>query len=167
MISTLTIAEVNQMHLSAFVEALGAVFEHTPAIAQQAWQERPFFDVSDLHQKMVDVVQHMSQVEQLALIQAHPDLGTKAKMAEASVQEQTGVGLDRLTPEEHARFQVLNQAYKDKFGFPFIVAVKNYTKASILEAFERRLENTADVEMEQALAEITQIAKFRLVELVE
>lgn len=164
--STLTMAEVNQMNLSAFVEALGAVFEHTPAIAHQAWKQRPFFDVSDLHQKMVDVVQHMSRVEQLTLIQAHPDLGSKAKMAEASVQEQAGVGLDQLMPEEYARFQVLNQAYKDKFGFPFIVAVKNHTKASILKAFERRLENTVDAEMEQALTEITQIAKFRLMELV-
>lgn len=164
--STLTMAEVNQMNLSAFVEALGAVFEHTPAIAHQAWRKRPFSDVSDLHQKMVDVVQHISRVEQLVLIQAHPDLGSKAKMAEASVQEQAGVGLDQLTPEEYTRFQVLNQAYRDRFGFPFIVAVKNHTKASILKAFERRLENTVDAEMEQALTEITQIAKFRLMELV-
>lgn len=129
----ITIAEVNQMRQSEFVEALGGVFEHTPAIAQQAWDQRPFIDVSDLHQKMVNVVQQISRAEQLALIRAHPDLGSKAKMAEASVQEQAGVGLNQLTPVEYARFQVLNQAYKDKFGFPFIVAVKNHTKASILE----------------------------------
>ena len=162
----ITIAKVNQMSQSEFVEALGAVFEHTPAIAQQTWEQRPFIDVSDLHQKMVNFMQHMSRVEQLALIQAHPDLGSKAKMAEASVQEQAGVGLDQLTPAEYARFQVLNQAYKGKFGFPFIVAVKNHTRASILAAFDRRLQNSVDSEMEQALTEITQIVKFRLIETI-
>ena len=160
-----TIAELNQMNQAAFVEALGAVFEHTPAIARQAWTHRPFINVSDLHQKMVDVVQSLSQVEQLALIQAHPDLGSKAKMADASVKEQTGLGLNRLNSEEYERFQLLNQAYKNKFGFPFIVAVKNHTKTSILEAFERRLQNTMKAEMEQALREIAQIAKFRLMEM--
>lgn len=162
-----TIAQLNQMSQAAFVEVLGGVFEHTPAIATQAWMQRPFVDINDLYQKMVDVVQQMSQVEQLALIRAHPDLGSKAKMAEASVQEQAGVGLDQLTPEEYERFQVCNQAYKDRFGFPFIIAVKNQTKVSILEAFDRRLQNTKDAEMEQALAEIAQIANFRLMGLVE
>lgn len=162
-----TIAELNQMSQAAFVEALAAVFEHTPAIAQQAWTQRPFIDVDDLHQKMVDVVQHMSRVEQLTLIQAHPDLGSKAKMAAASVKEQAGVGLDQLTPEEYKQFQLFNQAYKDKFGFPFIVAVKNHTKASILKAFDQRLQNATNTEIEQALTEIAQIAKFRLSGLVD
>lgn len=162
-----TIAQLNQMSQVEFVEALGGVFEHTPAIARQAWRQSPFVDVSDLHRKMVDVVQQMSQVEQIALIRAHPDLGSKAKMAEASVQEQSGVGLDQLTSEEYEHFQVCNQAYKDKFGFPFIIAVKNQTKASILEAFAHRLQNSVDAEMEQSLAEIAQIAKFRLMRLVE
>ena len=161
-----TIAELNQMNQEAFVEALGAVFEHTPTIAQQAWTQRPFCDVNILHQKMVEVVQGMSQAEQLALIRAHPDLGSKAKMAEASVKEQVGIGLNQLTPEEYDRILLLNQAYKDKFGFPFIIAVKNHTKASLLEAFEHRLQNSVDAEMELALTEIAQIAKFRLLELV-
>jgi 2-oxo-4-hydroxy-4-carboxy-5-ureidoimidazoline decarboxylase len=161
-----SLADLNQMSQDAFVEALGEVFEHTPAIAQQAWHQRPFKDVTDLHRAMVEVAQAMSQADKLALIKAHPDLGSKAKMATASLQEQAGVGLDQLSPEEYARFQSLNQAYKDRFGFPFIVAVKNHTKASILEAFEQRLQNPMDVEMSQALTEITQIAKFRLLDLV-
>ena len=161
-----TITELNQMNQEAFVEALGAVFEHTPSIAQQAWTLRPFTDVNTLHQKMVEVVQGMSQAEQLALIRAHPDLGSKAKMAEASVKEQTGIGLNQLMPEEYDRILLLNQAYKDKFGFPFIIAVKNHTKATLIETFECRLQNPVDVEMELALTEIAQIAKFRLLELV-
>ncbi len=157
-----SIEQLNQMNQEAFVEALGAVFEDTPAIAHQTWNDRPFRDVADLHQKMVQVVNGMSSDEQLALIKAHPDLGSRAKMAEASVQEQAGVGLDRLSPEEYQRFQSLNQAYKTKFGFPFIIAVKNHTKASILNAFEQRLQNSIEAEKQQALSEIAQIAHFRL-----
>lgn len=160
------IAELNQMSQEAFVEVLGTVFENTPKIASQTWYQRPFTNITDLHQKMVEVVNAMSSDEQLALIRAHPDLGSKAKMAPVSVQEQAGVGLDRLTAEDYERFQSLNQAYKDKFGFPFIIAVKNHTKTSILEAFERRLLNSVEAEMQQAIAEISQIAYFRLLDLV-
>jgi 2-oxo-4-hydroxy-4-carboxy-5-ureidoimidazoline decarboxylase len=161
-----SIAQLNQMNQEAFVAALGAVFEETPTIAWQAWSDRPFRDVADLHQKMVQVVNGMSAEEQLALIKAHPDLGSRAKMAEASVQEQAGVGLDRLSPEEYQRFQFLNQTYRTTFGFPFIIAVKNHTKASILNAFEQRLKNSMEIEKQQALSEIAQIAQFRLQSIV-
>jgi 2-oxo-4-hydroxy-4-carboxy-5-ureidoimidazoline decarboxylase len=161
------IAELNQMSQEAFVKALGAVFEDTPAIAYQVWNQRPFADVAELHQRMVDLVKAMSREQQLALIQAHPDLGSRVKMAEASVKEQAGAGLAQLSREEYDHFQSLNHAYKDKFGFPFIVAVKNHTKGSILDSFERRLENPVEAEMQQALTEIAQIAHFRLVELVK
>lgn len=161
-----SIADLNQMSQEAFVAVLGAVFEDTPAIASQTWYRRPFANVAALHQQMLNVVESLPPEEQVALIRAHPDLGSKAKMAAASVQEQAGVGLDRLTPAEYDRFQALNQAYKDKFGFPFIIAVKNHTKASILNAFECRLQNTADAETAQAIAQIAQIAQFRLREIV-
>lgn len=157
-----SIEQLNQMSQEEFVAALGAVFEETPAIARHTWSDRPFRDVADLHQKMVQVVNGMSADEQLALIRAHPDLGSRAKMADASIQEQAGVGLDRLSPDEYQRFQSLNHAYQTKFGFPFIIAVKNHTKASILNAFEQRLKNSIGVEKQQALSEIAQIARFRL-----
>lgn len=161
-----TLAELNQMSQEIFVEALGAIFEHTPEIAFQTWYQRPFTDITQLHQTMGDAVKAMSSEEKLALIRAHPDLGSKTKMAPASVQEQAGVGLDRLTAEEYERFHCLNKAYKAKFGFPFIIAVKNHNKTSILEAFERRLLNPVEVEMQQAIAEISQIARFRLLDLI-
>jgi 2-oxo-4-hydroxy-4-carboxy-5-ureidoimidazoline decarboxylase len=161
-----TLAQLNQMSQEAFVEALGAVFEDTPAIAYQVWNQSPFTDVTDLHQKMVGVVEAISQDEQLALIRAHPDLGSKVKMAAASVQEQAGVGLDQLTLQEYDRFHLLNQRYKQKFGLPFIIAVKHHTKASILEAFTLRLKNPVDAEMTQAIAEITEIARLRLLDQV-
>jgi 2-oxo-4-hydroxy-4-carboxy-5-ureidoimidazoline decarboxylase len=163
---TYSLQALNQMEQSAFTEALGEIFEQTPTIAAQAWEKRPFESVEDLHQKMVAIVQSMTPEEQLALICAHPDLGSKAKMAEASVQEQAGVGLDRLTPEEYDRFHTLNERYKSQFGFPFIIAVKNHTKSSILEAFETRLEHSQTTEMQQAIAEISQIAYFRLLQQV-
>lgn len=162
-----SIAELNQMHQEPFVEAIGTVFENTPSIAAAAWTERPFHDVAELHATLVRVMQALSPEKQLALIQAHPDLAGKVKMAEASVKEQSGAGLDRLSPDEFERFQQLNQAYKQKFGFPFIIAVRNHTKDSILAAFEQRLHHSVEVEMQQALTEITHITQFRLFDLVE
>ncbi len=158
---------INQMSQAQFVSALGGIFEQTPLIAQSAWHDRPFESVEDLHQKMTAIVHALDLEAQLALITAHPDLGSKAKMADASVKEQAGVGLDRLTPDEYDRFQSLNQAYKDRFGFPFIVAVKNHTKTSILAAFEERLQHSQPEEQQRAIAEICQIAYFRLMDQVK
>jgi 2-oxo-4-hydroxy-4-carboxy-5-ureidoimidazoline decarboxylase len=162
-----SLSELNQMSQAEFVAALGAVFEDTPAIAQQVWHQRPFQDEIELNRCMVDAVKSASLEEQLALIRAHPDLGSKAKMAIASLQEQAGAGLDCLSPEEYDRFIALNRAYKEKFGFPFIIAVKNHTTTSILKAFAQRLENPSKAEMNQALSEIARIAEFRLLELVQ
>jgi 2-oxo-4-hydroxy-4-carboxy-5-ureidoimidazoline decarboxylase len=160
--SKITVNELNQMSQEEFVAVLGAVFEDTPAIAQKAWSKRPFTDVAQLHQSTIAVVKALNAEEQLTLIKAHPDLGSKVKMAQASVKEQAGVGLDRLTPDTSDRFLALNQAYQEKFGFPFIIAVKNLTVSDILDAFERRLLNPPLVEQQQALTEIFAIALSRL-----
>ena len=162
-----TLTQLNQMSQGDFTNVLGEIWESTPEIARQAWHDRPFANVDALYRAMVAIVNNMSNEEQLALIDAHPDLGAKTKMAEASIQEQAGVGLDRLSESEYQRFQSLNQAYKDKFGFPFIVAVKYHTKESILEAFETRLKNDIEREKQQALDEISKIARLRLESLVQ
>ena len=161
-----SLTDLNQMKHTEFTNAFGEIFEKTPTIAAQTWEKRPFKDIDDLHQKMLEVVSAMTNEQQLALIRAHPDLGSKAKMADASVQEQAGVGLDQLNPEEYDRFHALNERYKSQFGFPFIIAVKNHTKDSILAAFETRLEQSQPAEMRQAIAEICQIAYFRLLQQV-
>jgi 2-oxo-4-hydroxy-4-carboxy-5-ureidoimidazoline decarboxylase len=111
---------------------------------------------------MVAVMRSLSPDEQLALIRAHRDLGTRAKMAAASVQEQAGVGLDQLSPERYEELLQLNQAYRDRFQFPFIVAVKEHTQASILATLRQRLTNDRETEHAAALAEIAKIAGFRL-----
>jgi 2-oxo-4-hydroxy-4-carboxy-5-ureidoimidazoline decarboxylase len=157
-----TLAQLDRMSQSEFTTALGEIWEETPAIANQAWHNKPFEDVEALYRAMVAVVENMSETQQLALIKAHPDLGSKTKMAQASVQEQSGVGLNRLSESEYQRFQSLNQAYQDKFGFPFIIAVKYHTKESILEAFEIRLQNSQEEERQEALNEISKIARLRL-----
>ena len=157
-----SLAELNGMSEEQFTEVLGDIWEHTPEIAAKCWSNRPFTGVDILYNSMVKIVEGMGEVKQLALIKAHPDLGSKAKMAEASVQEQAGVGLDRLSTEEYHRFQSLNNAYKNKFGFPFIIAVKHHTKESILESFEHRLENSQEQEKKTALLEISKIARLRL-----
>ena len=161
------LTQLNQMSQAEFTNTLGEIWEETPQIAEQAWHNKPFKDLNALYQAMVAVVNSMSLAEQLALIKAHPDLGSKTKMADASVQEQAGVGLDRLSESEYQQFQSLNQAYKDKFDFPFIVAVKYHTKETILEEFKTRLKNTQEQEKQQALTEISKIAQLRLNSLIK
>jgi 2-oxo-4-hydroxy-4-carboxy-5-ureidoimidazoline decarboxylase len=161
------LAAINQMSQAEFVQAFGAIFEQTPTIAAQAWHQRPFATIDDLHQKMMAVVARFDRAQQLALIRAHPDLGSKAKMAESSVAEQSSVGLDCLNPIEYDRFHQLNQAYQAKFGFPFIIAVKNHTKATILLKFDQRLQNKLDFERARAIEEIVLIARFRLIAAVQ
>lgn len=153
---------INQMTQAEFVAALGAIFEETPSIAERVWNQRPFVSVEALWQAMIDVVKKDSTATQLALIRAHPDLGSRAVMARASVQEQAGAGLSQMSEGNYARFQRLNDAYKQKFGFPFIMAVKGHQMESILQAFEDRLENDVESERRRSLSEIFQIALFRL-----
>ena len=161
-----SLEKLNEMSQEDFTAVLGSVWEHTPEIASVSWLARPFADVDTLHKNMVKVVEGMSEAEKLALIKAHPDLGSKAKMAEASVQEQAGIGLDRLNLEEYNHLLSLNRAYKHKFGFPFIIAVKNHTVKSILESFAERLKNSKKEEKKAALSEISKIARFRLDNLI-
>jgi 2-oxo-4-hydroxy-4-carboxy-5-ureidoimidazoline decarboxylase len=157
-----SLKDLNQSSQAEFVAALGDIFEQTPAIAATVWQQRPFTNRADLHAKMLAIVQALTLEDQLTLILAHPDLGSKARMAITSVQEQASAGLDQLTPGEYERFLELNQRYRGKFGFPFIIAVKHHSKASILEAFQQRLGNSIAQEQQQALAEIGEIARLRL-----
>ena len=153
---------------ASFVERLGGVFEHSPWVAQGAWERRPFADLDHLHGAMCAVVAEAPRRRRLALVRAHPDLAGKAAVAgtltEDSRREQSSAGLDRLTPEEHAAFTSLNAAYRERFGFPFVICVREHTKESILAAARERLEHSEDEELETALGEIAKIARIRLEE---
>jgi len=159
---TYTIAQINQMSQGEFVETLGSIFEDTPKIVAQTWHKRPFRDREHLYQSLISQMLELSDGEKMSLIRSHPDLGSRLKMAPDSIAEQAGAGLDRLSTEEYDRFVALNQAYKQKFGFPFIMAVKGQTKVAILAAFEVRLSHDFQVERERALDEIAKIVQFRL-----
>jgi 2-oxo-4-hydroxy-4-carboxy-5-ureidoimidazoline decarboxylase len=158
----MTIADLNSLERAQFVAAIGWVFEHSPWVAERAWAVRPFVNVEQLHRAMVERVERALPEEQLALLRAHPDLGTRARVSEASSVEQAGAGLDQLTPSEFERLRVLNEAYRDKFGFPFLFAVKGSTKHDILEALERRARSSKEEEYLVALDQVYRIARFRL-----
>lgn len=151
---------------AGFADALGAIFEHSPWIAERAWNRRPFVGANDLMAAMSAVVEAASNDEKLALIRAHPDLAGKAAregaLTEHSTSEQAGAGLDRLSDEEFERFHQLNDAYTARFGFPFVIAVRGHTRETILAAFETRLGNDRATETAEALRNIGLIARFRL-----
>ena len=158
------IEDVNGLAREAFVQALGWIFEHAPWVAERAWAHGPFASLDGLHAAMVAEVQHASREEKLALLRAHPDLGVRARMSDASVKEQSGAGLDRLTPAEFTEFQRMNAAYCEEFGFPFLFAVKGSTKEDILKSLSERLGGTPDEEFRTALEQVFRIARFRLQE---
>lgn len=171
MVAGLTLPDVNRMSAPEFRRALGGVFEHSPWIAEHARAARPFASLEALHAAMVRVVRDASRDERLALLRAHPDLAGRAARAgtlsPASLAEQSSAGLDRLTDEERERFGRLNAGYREKFGFPFIIAVRTQDKTAILAAFERRLGNTVEEEIEAALAQVFDITRLRLDALVK
>ncbi|MGR1216219.1 2-oxo-4-hydroxy-4-carboxy-5-ureidoimidazoline decarboxylase [Metapseudomonas otitidis] len=153
----------------AFVSAFADIYEHSPWVAERAYDlgvDSSLDEIETLHQRMADILLSASHDQQLALINAHPDLAGKAavrgELTEASTNEQAGAGIHECTPDEFARFTELNDAYKAKFGFPFIMAVKGSNRHQILAAFEERIHNSAEAEFQRALAEINKIALFRL-----
>lgn len=164
------LSRLNHCSDSDFVDALGAIFEHSPWVAEAVVSGRPFVSSEQLHKEMSNAVDIAGDELQLELIKAHPDLAGKAalsgELTDESTSEQAGAGLDRLSAEEYQSFHSLNDAYQSKFGFPFIIAVKGHDKHSILDAFQKRLENDCKAEKQTALEQIYRIAKFRLESLI-
>jgi 2-oxo-4-hydroxy-4-carboxy-5-ureidoimidazoline decarboxylase len=167
MADAVTIEQINSASRNEFVERLGWIFEHSPWVAERCWEHRPYKSLEELHRRMVSEVEQAAVHERLALLRAHPDLGSRAKVSAASVNEQAGAGLDRLTPEEHQRLLKSNEAYKTKFGFPFLYAVKGSDKFAIMQALERRLNETPELEFEEALRQVCRIARFRLEDVID
>ncbi len=162
----MTLDALNVADETAFVAALGFIFEHSPWVAARTWPQRPFPTSAALHRAMCGVVAAATSDEQLALIRAHPDLVGQAARAgtlsPASTREQAAAGLDRLAPADVRTFLTLNRAYRDRFGFPFIVCVREHTRDAIVSGLRSRLSNDLRQEMHAALAEIEKIARLRL-----
>ena len=155
---------LNALPSDAFVARLGGIYEHSPWIAERTYAARPFASVDALHAAMQAAMLQASPEEQLALVRAHPELlgRMEAALTQASRSEQVGAGLDRCTAEERARMRELNDCYREKFGFPFIVAVKGLDWAGIIARIEPRLGNTREREIATALEQVGRITRFRL-----
>lgn len=161
-----SIADVNALSLEDFVARFGDVAEHSPWVAEVAAALRPFESREAMVLAFAQAVRTGTREMQRALILAHPDLAGRAalagEIAEDSRREQKGAGLDTLSPEEFARFTDLNRRYRTAFGFPFIFAVRGATKHQILDAFEDRIQNSAELEFDTALGQIARIFRFRI-----
>jgi 2-oxo-4-hydroxy-4-carboxy-5-ureidoimidazoline decarboxylase len=162
--------ELNACTESDFVAALANIFEYSPWVAEQACSQRPFAGVNALFAAMTTAVERAPDGPRMTLIRSHPDLADKTRRAAGltaeSTAEQNSVGLDRLSDAEYEAFERVNNAYRAKFGFPYIVCVRRHTKDSILADFERRLPNDIATETETSIAEICRIAALRLDQLV-
>lgn len=167
----LTLQQINALDQEGFVQALRPLFEGTSWIARQAWYDRPFSSLTDLYQALSRVMYQAPVEQQVALIQAHPDLVGRAALAgtlsRESTSEQASAGLDRLSPEDIVTFTRLNSAYHDRFGFPFVICVRENKKEGILAGFTTRLQHERNQEIETALDEIAKISWLRLVDLVD
>lgn len=166
----MTVGELNALDERAFINALAGVFEHSPWIVERAASLRPFASRDALHAALVDTVARASDEEKLALLRAHPDLAghvaTAGALTSDSASEQSSAGLDACTPDERARIRTLNRRYRERFGFPFILAVRGLDRSSILDTFARRIERERDVEFRECLAQVARIARLRLDALV-
>ena len=152
---------------AAGAAAFADIAEHSPWVAQHAFRDAPFDTREEMIASFTMAVHHADPDDQLALLRAHPDLATRAKLTTDSTNEQKGAGLDTLTATEFARFTELNMAYNEKNGFPFIFAVKGATKYQILAGFEARIANDSATEFAAALAEVCCIIRFRLEDRVQ
>ena len=162
--------ELNSADRAAFVERLGNVFEHSPWVAEAVVARRPFASVDELHAAMCAAVRDAGSRMQLTLIRAHPELAGRAairgELTDASTREQRGAGLDQCSAEEFARLHALNDAYRQRFGFPFIIAVRGHDRHSIMQAMQLRLGNDRDAEVAEALRQIERIAALRLADML-
>jgi len=155
-----------QLNETQFIEAFGSIYEHSPWVAEAVYTSMtPGIDVRVMAEAMQSVVDEASDVLKLELLCAHPDLAGRlslAELTESSRSEQTGAGLDRCTPAELAEFQELNNAYLEKFRFPFIFAVKGFHRTEILEAFRGRVHHSREEEFKTAIEQVHRIARLRL-----
>jgi len=166
----ISLSHLNSCAPAEFVAALGGIFEHSPWVAEVAAAQRPYASIDALHQTMSNAVETAGEAKQLALINAHPELAGKAavrgELTAESTREQSGAGLGQCTQEEFDKLLRLNAAYREKFGFPFILAVRGYDRHGIIANFEARVNNSRADELRASLDQIYRIARFRLDDLI-
>lgn len=166
----ISLSQLNLFSRDEFVRAVGPVFEHSRWIAEATFAKKPFANSENLHRALCETVKNSSEEKQLALIRVHPDLVGKIALAgqltKESTNEQASAGLNKLSPEEVDLFKKQNAAYRNKFGFPFVICARLNKKTAILAGFETRLKNPRAQEIKTALEEIFKIAELRLRDLI-
>ena len=161
------INKINKLSQSEFIKVFANIFENTEWIAEELYNQKPFNNFEELSSKILSIFETATKEKQLKVLNAHPDLANKAKISlltPNSLKEQTSAGLDQCTEEEFNEFKKLNHTYK-KFGFPFILAIKEKTKIEILDNFRKRISSDPKIEFKEAVKQVKQIASFRLKEL--
>ncbi len=165
--SPLTVAQVRALDRAEFVAAFGGVFEDSPALAASVWEHGPYADRQALMDAFRQAAADLGPDEALGLLRAHPQLGSTAPMGRPSTAEQRSVGLDRIDHELRERLALDNARYLERFGFPFIIAVRGRTLDEIVDELARRLTNDPAAERATAFAQVQEIARLRLDQLVE
>jgi len=161
------INKINKLPKSEFIKVFANIFENARWIAEELYNQKPFGNFEELSSKTLNIFETATKEKQLKILNAHPDLANKTKISlltPDSLKEQTGAGLDQCTEEEFNEFKKLNDTYK-KFGFPFILAVKEKTKIEILNNFRKRISSDPEIEFDEAVKQVKQIASLRLKEL--
>ena len=161
------INKINKLSQSEFIKVFANIFENTEWIAKELYNQKPFNNFEELSSKILSIFETATKEKQLKVLNAHPDLANKAKISlltPNSLKEQTSAGLDQCTEEEFNEFKKLNHTYK-KFGFPFILAIKEKTKIEILDNFRKRISSDSEKEFNEAISQVKQIAVFRLKDL--
>ena len=157
----------NKLNKSEFLSTFGNVFERTEWIAEKCYDSKPYNNVQELVNKMMEVFENSIKEKHLKILNSHPDLAVKKKLTKESENEQANANLNQCTNEEFEEFNKLNEKYKKKFGFPFIIAVKGKNKNEILNIFRQRITNNINLEFEEAKKQVKKIATFRLSEIIK
>jgi len=161
------IDKFNQLNKSEFISIFGNVFEKTEWIAERCHESKPYNNLDELVSKMMKIFENIEKEKHLEILNSHPDLAVAKKLTEDSKNEQKNASLNQCTDEELVEFKKLNEEYKKKFGFPFIVAVKGKNKKEILNSFRQRITNNINLEFEEAKKQVKKIASFRLSEIIK
>ena len=162
-----SIDKVNKLSKSDFISIFGNVFEKTEWIAERCYDSKPYSNIDELFLKMMETFENTNKENHLKILNAHPDLAVEKILTKDSKNEQKNASLNQCTDEEFIEFKKLNEEYKKKFGFPFIVAVKGKNKEEILNSFRQRITNNINLEFEEAKKQVKKIANFRLREIIK
>jgi len=161
------IDKFNKLSKTEFISIFGNIFEKTEWIAERCHESKPYNNLDELVSKMMKIFENIEKERHLEILNSHPDLTIEKKLTEDSKNEQKNASLNQCTDEEFTEFKKLNEDYKKKFPFPFIIAVKGKNKEEILNSFRQRIINNINSEFEEAKKQVKKIANFRLGEIIK